>query len=152
MLKQFIKLVLCSYVVVLATSAMSHYAFAQLPPPVSPWLGMTDRNRNTGTLGPYLSNVKPLQDQMRASSALQGQLQSQQQALRTLQEGGGGGGMPIAIGGGGAHASTDMKSVLNPPRELPSAQRQPAGYNQYIHYYPPNSLLRRPVPYYSPVR
>jgi hypothetical protein len=131
---------------------MSDLAVAQLQPAISPWMGMFDRNRGAGSLGPYLSNVRPQQDMRKAYAAQASQLQSQQQALKSLQGGGGGGGSsPMDLSGvmGGGSAGTQDKTLLQPPREIPSTQRSPAGFYQYLHYYPSNSLPRRPVPYYS---
>ena len=151
MLKQIIKPVLCSLIAALALSTACHSAFAQLPPAISPWMGMMDRSRGSGTLGPYLSNVKPQQDMMKAYAGQQGQLRTQQQALAALQGGlPGSGGGPRSLGSAGP-SGADSKDVLNPPREIPSAPN-PAGFNQYLHYYSPSSLPHRRVPYFTPVR
>ena len=158
-LKKNIQAVLYLQVVVLAFFAMSFSAFAQLPPPISPWMGMFDRTRGPGSISPYHQNVRPQQDAMRAYAAQANQLQSQQQALRALQSGGmtggsssgGGSGIgPRDLAGmsGVAVAADDM--LLAPPREIPSMQRNPAGFNQYLHYYPPHSLPRKTAPYFSP--
>jgi hypothetical protein len=118
-------------------------------------MGMFDRDRSSGTLGPYHSNVKPQQDMMKAYSAQQNQLRAQQQALKTLQggtgsSGGSSGSVDLSgVLGGGSTGSQD-KSLLQPPREIPSTQRNPAGFYQYLHYYPQHSLTRRPVPNFSP--
>ena len=150
MLKQMIKPVLYSLGIILALSVMDSSVFAQLQPAISPWMGMMDRNRGSSTLGPYLSNVKPQQDMMKAYAGQQSQLQTQQQALQSLQGGRPGSG-GVSLGGGGGPSGQDNKFILNPPREIPSA-KSPAGFNQYLHYYPPGSLPRRPAPYFSPVR
>ena len=150
MLKQIAKPVLYSLGVTLALSVMGLSAFAQLQPAISPWMGMMDRSRGTGPLGNYLSNVKPQQDMMKAYAGQQSQLQTQQQTLQSLQGRPGGGGAAGNLGGGGP-SGQDNKSVLNPPREIPSSMN-PAGFNQYLHYYPPGSLPRRPAPYFSRVR
>ena len=160
MLKQIVllkKTILCLLVVVLTFLVMSSSALAQLPPPISPWMGMFDRTRYPGSISPYHQNVKPQQDMMRAYAAQSSLLQSQQQALRTLQSSSGGGGVGSGInprdltdtGIAGTGAPTkDM--LLAPPREIPSMQRNPAGFNQYLHYYPPGSLPHQPVPNFSP--
>jgi len=162
MLKQFVKLVLCLAVVSQAIPVMSHSAFAQtgLPPAVSPWMQMLDRSRSGSHLDNYNRLVRPQQDAMRAYADQQSQLQAQQRALSAMQSGGSGGN----IGSGGANtrtlvtpdggatgrptgAANDM--LLSPPREIPRTQRNPAMFNQYLHYYPAHALPRRPVPQFS---
>ena len=162
MLKQLVKPVLCLVIVSLAIPAMSRPVFAQgtLPPAISPWMRMLDRSRDGQHLDNYNRLVRPQQEQMRASAEQQRQLQAQQQALRAMQSSGGG-----SSGGGGSmtrdllapggssvgHPSSAANNmVLSPPREIPRAQRNPAGFNQYLHYYPPHALPRRPVPQFSP--
>ena len=151
--KKIVTLVQCLLIVVLTFLVVCSSAFAQLPPPISPWMGMFDRNRGPGSISNYHHNVKPQQDMMRAYAAQANQLQSQQQALQTLQSGmgSGGGGGGSGIGSrdlaGVAVATDDM--LLAPPREIPRMQRNPAGFNQYLHYYPPGSLPRQPVPNFS---
>jgi uncharacterized membrane protein YgcG len=153
MQKRLTKSILCSLVVALAISAMSHSAFAQLQPAISPWMGMFDRSQNTGTLGPYLSNVRPRQDLARAYAAQQSQMRAQQQALQALQGGGGGGSSSRDFAGGGGELSgAGANMILGPPREIPRAQRNPAGYYQYLHYYPAGGLPRRSVPNFSQAR
>jgi len=160
MLKQFVKPVLGTLAVALIVQVISLSAFAQLPPPISPWLGMADRER-TGAFGnPYLDVVRPQQNLQRAYAAQSSQLQSQQRALQAMQSGVGG--ATGSIGGttgtrnlsgtatGGTSSSTAANNlVLAPPREIPSVQRNPAGFNQYLHYYSPYALPRRPVPNFS---
>ena len=146
MMKQIITPVLCSLFLL---TVLGSSALAQLPPPVSPWMGMFDQQRSP--LGNYLSNVKPQQDMMRAYATQQSQMQAQQRALQALGSGSSGGGSgsrdlaTISGGGGGAGFPT----VLAPPREIPSVQRNPAGFNQYLHYYPPNAMPQRQVPNFS---
>lgn len=154
MLKQIVKPGLDSLIIILAFLMLSHSAFAQLQPAISPWMGMMDRSRGTGALGSYLSNVKPQQDMMRAYASQQGQLRAQQQALQVLRQSnqsGSSSASPLSAGGGAGLPSGDDKKVLNPPREIPSSQN-PASFNQYLHYYPPGSLPRRQVPYFSQAR
>jgi len=139
---------------VLVSLAVSSSAFAQLSPPLSPWLGMMDRGRGPGQLDPYNRVVKPQQDLMKAYATQTRQLQSQQQALQALQSGSSGGSAgprDLAAAGFGPPSGVSKDMLLNPPRELPSTQRNPAGFNQYLHYYPASSLPRRTVPYYSQV-
>jgi hypothetical protein len=47
--KRVFKPVLYALVVVLTLLVMGPSVSAQLPPPVSPWMGMLDRNRNPGS-------------------------------------------------------------------------------------------------------
>jgi hypothetical protein len=152
MQKQITKSVLCSLVAALAVLAMASPAFAQLPPPISPWMGMFDRPRSE--LGNYLGNVRPQQNLMRAAASHANQLQSQQRALQAMQQsqGLGGAGTRNLMEGAAAPpgGASSMRDVLPPPREIPRAQRHPAGFNQYLHYYPAHSLPRRPVPNFSP--
>ena len=156
MLKQVVKSVLCLLVAALVGSVVSPPAFAQLPPPISPWMGMFERPHNP-TLGNFLGTVRPQQNVMRAAAAHADQLQAQQRALQALQQqqqqqtAGGTTGARTLAGGtaaptGGAMSARD---VLAPPRELPRTQRNPAGFNQYLHYYPAHSMPRRPVPNFS---
>jgi hypothetical protein len=151
MFNQFTKTILGLLTVALITYATSGLTFAQPSPPMSPWLGMLDKSRNPGQLDPYLRNVRPQQDMMKAYAAQASQIQNQQRALQALQDSGGGAGSNARSLAGGAAAPTSSQgnTLLQPPREIPSTQRNPAGYYQYLHYYPPNSLLRRPVPNYS---
>ena len=147
MLKQYVKSVLCLLFVL---TMFDSPAWAQLPPPISPWMGMFERPRST--LGNYLSNVRPQQDMLKAYAAQQSQLYVQQKALQSLGQGSSGGSTGVRdlvgkTGGGGE--TVDFPSVLAPPREIPSVQRNPAGFNQYLHYYPPNAMPRRPVPNFS---
>jgi hypothetical protein len=151
MSKQIIKSVLCLLVAVLTVSIVSPSALAQLPPPVSPWMGMFDRPTSP-TLGNFLGNVRPQQDLMRAATAHVNQMQAQQRALQALQTpqgglgAGGAGGRNLA---GPAGGGSSAQYVLAPPRVIPRAQRSPAGFNQYLHYYPSHSMPRRPVPNFS---
>ena len=153
MLKRFIRPILGSLLVAWFLPVMSNSVFAQLPPPISPWMGMFDRNRTSGTLGPYLSNVRPQQDMMKAYAAQSSQIQAQQRVLQSLQSGtgssGGSSGSMDLSGVLGGSSGSQNKELLQPPREIPSTQRNPAGYYQYLHYYPQHSLPRRPVPYFS---
>jgi len=111
---------------------------------------MFDRPNNP-TLGNYLGNVRPQQDLMRAYAAQAGQLQAQQRAIQAMQAQGGGlggtGTRDLAAGSLGGGSSTP--DVLAPPRELPRVQRNPAGFYQYLHYYPSHGMPRRPVPNFS---
>jgi len=157
MLKQFVRTVLCLLFAALAVSVAIPTAFAQSSSPISPWMGMFDRPRSD--LGPYLSNVRPQQDMMRSSAMQANQMRQQQQALQSMLQPPSGGGVPgtgsgaqnlarasaIAPPGGAA----DVRQVMAPPREIPRAQRSPAGFNQYLHYYPPYAMQRKPVPNYS---
>ena len=159
MLKQVVKPVLCSLVVGLTLLAASS-AVAQLSPPISPWMGMFDRDRSPGTISNYHHNVKPQQDMRRAYAAQASQIQSQQRALQAMLGSGGGSSsnsssdgttsrdLTGAIGGASSGGS-GVTELLSPPREIPSMQRNPAGFNQYLHYYPPGSMQRRPVPNFS---
>jgi len=158
MLKQFVKPVLCLVVVSLAIPVMSRSAFAQssLPPTISPWMRMLDRSRDGSGMDNYNRLVKPQMDLMRAHADQQNQLQAQQQALRAMQNSGNAGN----VGSGGTNTRTLVTSgsgpsgasnnnLLAPPREIPRMQN-PAGFNQYLHYYPPHAMPRRPVPQFSP--
>ena len=120
-------------------------------------MGMLDRDRSPGSLDNYNRVVKPQQDMMKAYAAQQSQMQSQQKALQALQNGSGGGnggsgtGARDLAGATAASPGAAGNMLLSPPREIPSTQRNPAGFNQYLHYYPQNSLPRRPVPNFSQV-
>ena len=152
MLNQFTKPVLRSLIAIWAISVMVSVAVAQtpLPPAVSPWMGMFDRSRGTSTLDNYTRNVKPQQDAMRAFASQANQIQSQQQMLRSLQAPGSSGSTPLGSAGSPAvGGASSMREILAPPREIPSAQRNPAGFNQYLHYYPAGGMPRRPVPNFS---
>ena len=154
MLKRLIKPILCSWVAVLTLLVVSSSVFAQLPPPISPWMGMMDRTRGPGMLDNYTRNVRPQQNALRAYAAQQSQQAQMQRELQSLQGGGAGGGAnggtgPRDFAGGLQAGSKDM--VLQPPREIPSTQRNPAGFYQYLHYYPSGAMPRRPVPNYSTV-
>jgi len=159
MLKQFVKSILCLVVVTLAIPMMSRSVLAQTSPAISPWMQMLNRSREPGQLDNYNRLVKPQQDAMKAYANQQSQLQAQQQALRAMQSGadgssgGGSGSRNLLTPGGspsGGSSSAANNLLLSPPREIPSTQRNPAVYTQYLHYYPPQSMWRRPVPYYSP--
>jgi len=151
MLKQFMRPVLGLWMVGLLFLTVNSTAFAQLSPPLSPWLGMQDRNRSPGQLDPYNRVVKPQQDMMRTLAAQSGQMQSQQQALQLLQGGSGGStGTNVLLAGVGESQALSKDMLLQPPREIPSKQN-PAGFNQYLHYYPPRSLPNRQAPYFSQV-
>jgi len=158
MLKQFVNPVLCSLIAALAVSVASPSVFAQSSSPISPWMRMFDSPTNP-TLGSYLGNVRPQQEMMRSSAAQANQMRQQQQALQSLLQTPSGGGAP-GTGSGAqnlARASavappggaTDVRQVMAPPREVPRAQRNPAGFNQYLHYYPPYAMPRKPVPNFS---
>ena len=154
MSKQFSKSVLCALVIALAHLALSSSVFAQLQPAISPWMGMLDRTRAPGSISAYHDNVRPQQQLMKAYASQQSQMQAQQQALRALQDGGisggtGGGGVGPRDLAGGASPGAGGSMILSAPREIPSTQRNPAGFNQYLHYYPSGSLPRRPVPNFS---
>ena len=158
MSKQIVKSVLCLLGVALAVSAGGSSVSAQTSPPISPWLGMFDLPSNP-TLGNYLGNVRPQQNLMRSSASQASQIQSQQRALQELLRtpATGSGGVPsgernlgsatsIASTTGGAASARD---VLAPPREIPRMQKNPAGFDQYLHYYPMYSMQRKPVPNFS---
>jgi len=115
--------------------------------------------REHGQVDNYNRLVKPQQDLMKAYAAQQSQLQAQQQALKAMQSspsGGSGSGTGsrdiLSPGGGSSGGSSGATNnlLLSPPREIPSTQRSPATFTQYLHYYPPQSMVRRPVPYFSP--
>jgi len=158
MLKQYVRTILYSLFAALAVSVVGSVANAQSSPPISPWMGMFDRPNNP-TLGNYLGNVRPQQEMMRSSASQASQIQSQQRALQSLLQPPSGGGAPgsgsgaqnlarassVAASGG----ASDVRNVLAAPREVPRAQRNPAGFNQYLHYYPPYAMQRKPVPNYS---
>ena len=151
MLRQFVKPVLCVLIAVLAVAVSpSVYAQTQLPPAVSPWMGMFDRSRGPGMLDNYNRNVRPQQDMMRAYADQASQLQAQQRTLQSLQTQGGG--LGGSIGGTGTRDLTGGASgniLLAPPRIIPSGmQRNPAGFNQYLNY-PSGNMPRRPVPNFS---
>ena len=149
MLKQFVKTVLGALAVILVVQVMGLSAFAQLPPAMSPWLGLSDPPSNRA-LGTYLGDVKPKQDMLKAYAAQARQIQSQQQALQAMQNNGSSGGSSGArdlVGGGAAMGSNNP--LLAPPREIPTVQRNPAGFYQYLHYYPAQGLPRQPVPNFS---
>ena len=155
MSKRIAKSVLCFLVVVLIVSVRGPAVLAQTSPPISPWLGMFDRPSNP-TLGNYLGNVRPQQNSMKSSASQTSQIQSQQRALQDLMRAPNtvgtatgaqnlGSTTPIAPTGG----ATNARDVLAPPRELPRGQKNPAGFNQYLHYYPPYAMPRKPVPNFS---
>jgi len=151
MLRRLVQPVLCSLIV---ASWAGSSVFAQLPPPISPWMGMFDRSRNTSGIDNYNRVVRPHQDMLKAYAAQESQLQAQQQALRVLQQGGDGYGSSGGVGvrdlaGVPSGSSSGGSMLLSAPRELPRTQRNPAGFNQYLHYYPPGSLPRQPVPNFS---
>ena len=158
MQKRFVKTVLGSLFVALMVSVVSPLALAQSSSSMSPWMGMFDRPSNP-TLGSYLGNVRPQQNMQKAYSAQTSQIQAQQQALQALSQGGTTGGTGSSarnlVGGtaGGSTApsggSLDARDVLAPPREVPRVNRNPAGFNQYLHYYPQRSMPRQPAPYFS---
>ena len=152
MRKRFKKPVLCLLVAALVFLAADSSAWAQLQPTISPWMGMLDRSRTPGSLDNYNRNVRPQQDALRAYATQQSQNAAMARELQSLQGGGAGGsgggvGPRDFAGGGSPGAGGNM--LLAPPREIPSTQRNPAGFYQYLHYYPPGSLPRRPVPNYS---
>jgi len=163
MSKQIIKSVLYSLVVVWVVSLGSPIALAQLPPALSPWLHMADRPRSD--LGNYLGVVKPQQNLMKSSASQSNQIQQQQRALQELlrapaSSGTGIGSSARNLGSatgnitGGATptgGAPDVHNVLAPPREIPKAQKNPAGFNQYLHYYPQYAMPRRPVPDFSSI-
>ena len=156
MSKQLMRMRLVSFwlFAALMLSVLVPSVSAQLPPRISPWMHMFDRQDSP--LGNYLGTVRPQQDLMRAHAAQSQQIQAQQRALQALQSGGGNDGgagtRNLAAGGGGAAGSgaSSAAGMLSPPREVPRANRNPAGFNQYLHYYPPGSMPRQPVPNFSP--
>ena len=161
MLKQFVKPVLYWVVVSLALLAMSRSVFAQamLPSSISPWMQMLDRSRSGSHIDNYNRLVRPQQDAVRASADQMNQLQQQQRALQAMQNsaggvssGSGGSGMRNLITPSPAGQSTGASNrmLLSPPREIPRLDRNPATFNQYLHYYPPHAMPRRPVPQFSP--
>ena len=162
MLKQFVKLVLGTLVIALVFQVMSLSVFAQspLPPPLSPWLGLTDRNRSGAFGNPYLDVVRPQLERQQAFAAQANQIQAQQRALQAMQGAASGGvdgtggntGTRDLMGTGGrasAPGGATNNMLLAPPREIPSTQRNPAGFNQYLHYYPSHAMQRQPVPNFS---
>ena len=155
MLKRFVKTVLYSLLVASVVSAAGSSVFAQSSP-ISPWMSMFDRPSNP-TLGSYF-DVKRQQNIQRAYSDQSSQLRAQQQALQALSQGGTtAGGTPVRdiIGGtpgtsaGVTGGVQNARDVLAPPREIPSVNKNPAGFNQYLHYYPQRSMPRQPAPNFS---
>jgi hypothetical protein len=142
-LKYITKLVLFGLFAAAVPLVTVHSAFAQLPPAISPWMGMFDRNRGNG-LDKYNQYVKPQQDYLKAYAAQQGQIQAQQQMLQQAMSGSGngGGGGSRTLSSGGGH------SFLKAPREIPSGSSGAANFNQYLHYYQ-GGLPRQPVPNFS---
>ena len=160
MLKQFVRPVLGLLTTTLVFQVMSLSAFAQLSSAISPWMGMFDRDRNGAFGNPYLDVVKPQQNMQKAYSAQASQLQAQQRALQAMQGGGSGGlsgsgdgtgarNLMSTSSSGGTPSSAPSNLLLAPPREIPSTQRNPAVFNQYLHYYTPYALPRQPVPNFS---
>ena len=157
MLKQISKLVLTSLAVALVCNGLSSVAFAQLPPARSPWLDMFNNPGASSMTDGYLRIVKPQQDMMKASAAQARQIQLLQAQQNALQAPGGGGasGSSMAMGAGALGltgspgSASSARNVLAPPQELPSTQRNPAGFQQYLHYYPAYSMPRKPVPNFS---
>ena len=149
MQKQFIKPVLCLLTIATFLAMNSSSVFAQLSPAISPWMGMFDRNRTPGTLDNYNRLVKPQQNMLKAYAAQANQIQNQQQALQALQDGGGGSASGARNLMDAGSPSGKTSPFLSPPREIPSTQSNPAGFNQYLHYYPTGSMARRPVPNFS---
>lgn len=149
---EFKKTVLFALALVFSLSSITVYA--QLPQRISPWLLMMDRSRNTSGLDNYNRLVKPRQEMLRSYADQASQIQLQQQALRSMQSGTGGGstGLPNSVGltvGGAAEGGAPTNGMLlSAPREIPSS-RSPAGFNQYLHYYPAGGLPRQPVPNFS---
>ncbi|MDR0520539.1 MAG: hypothetical protein LBH00_01660 [Planctomycetaceae bacterium] len=141
-------------VVLTVLLTMSSTVSAQLPPAISPWMRMFDRDQPTGGLGNYLGSVKPHMDSMRESAAQANRLKALQQATAAMAAGGGGTGMQNLIGDAGAQNLTGRagagldpnRTLLQPPRETPSSSSA-AYYNQHLHYY--QSLPRRSVPMFS---
>ena len=158
MLKRFVKTVLCSLFATLMVFVAGSSVCAQSSP-LSPWMGMFDRPNNPA-LGSYLGNVRPQQNMQKAYSAQMSQIQAQQQALQALSRSsttaGGttardlvGGSTGTSAGLGAAGGATNARDTLAPPREVPRVNQNPAGFNQYLHYYPQRSMPRQPVPNYS---
>jgi hypothetical protein len=150
------KSILYSLVAALVISAGGSSAFAQLSPPLSPWLRMDDRPRSS--LGNYLGTVQPQQGLMKSSASQTSQIQAQQRALQSMLQAPSSSGSGTRATGASNLANTTpiaptggalaMRDVLAPPREIPRVQN-PAGFDQYLHYYPPYSMTRRPVPNFS---
>jgi hypothetical protein len=153
MSRKIVKWVLCSLVAVLVISMGQHSAFAQLPPPLSPWLRMENRPRSG--LGNYLDIVKPQQNYIRSSASQASQIQSQQQALQSMLQApvtssatSGARNLATTVPSAPTSGAMALRDVLAPPQEIPSGQ-YPARFNQYLNYYPPYSMQRRPVPNFS---
>ena len=151
MLKQFVQSVLCVLFVILTFPMMMPSASAQLQPRLSPWLHMAERQ--TSPLGNYHALVRPHQELLRTQQIQTQQIQAQQRALLAMQSaaalsGGSMGSRDLAAGSGAAGGASTAREVLSPPREIPRANQNPAGFNQHLHY-PPGSLPRRPVPNFS---
>ena len=149
---QFVKSVLCLLVAAWIFSVMTSSIYAQLQPRVSPWMHMFDRPNNE--LGNYLGTVRPQQNLMREQAAQAQQLQSQQRALQALQLGSGGSSGDSGTGSRNLVGTTGSPSgkeemLLSAPGIIPRMQRNPAGFNQYLHYYPPGAMPRNPVPNFS---
>lgn len=156
MQKQFIRTTLCVLAILLTFQVTSLAAFAQSSPALSPWLGLLDRSRDASGLDNYNRLVKPRQQMLRNYANQASQIQAQQRALRSLQSNTG------VSSGGSAMGSRDLLNaassgitdgsgknmLLSAPREIPSSQA-PAGFNQYLHYYPSGGLIRQPVPNFS---
>jgi hypothetical protein len=159
MLKQFVfkqlaRAILSAFIAVWGFLVSPSTIFAQLSPPISPWMQMMDRSRTPGQLDNYNRFIRPQQEMMREYAAQASQLQSQQQALQALQNAAGGGtgsgsGVRDLAAPSGSSSGAGGTLLLSPPREIPRAQRNPAGFNQYLHYYPAASMPRKPVPNFS---
>jgi hypothetical protein len=147
MRKQIQKSVLYVSLVILTLLVVSSSAQAQLSPSMSPWLEM-NRTGNTSPLGNYLGIVRPMQEAARANAATASAIQSNERALAAMQDSAGGG-APLTLGGAGRSApGGGISPFLEPPREIPS-RLNPAGFDQYLHYYPNANMQRRPVPNFS---
>ncbi|MDR3234120.1 MAG: hypothetical protein LBT46_10745 [Planctomycetaceae bacterium] len=119
-------------------------AAAQLSPPISPWMSMFQRR--TGPLDNYNALVKPQQEALRNYQNQQQDIQRNQQAVQTLQQGGSAGGIDL-MGRSSSAPLDPNRSLLQAPREMPSGQSSAAYYNNHLHYY--QNLQQNRVPNFS---
>jgi len=147
MSKHMTKLISGLLFTVLVISVSAPVASAQLQPRISPWMHMFERQ--TSPMGNYHTLVKPHQDLLQAQALQNQQLQAQQRALQALQSSGGTTGPRDLMTGDGSSVSAGGGTILSPPREIPRINQSPAGFNHYLHYYPPGTLPRKPVPNFS---
>jgi hypothetical protein len=111
--------------------SMPETVSAQLPPPISPWMGMFQSSRGN-PFGNYQTYVKPQMDMM-------SEFRSQGQAIQKQA-------VQQAAQGKQLEGATDK--VLDMPRKRPPIGGQPAcGFGQHLHFYP--NIGASPVPNYS---